>query len=34
VPGKIVEITHKHVIEAASAVEPIMTHIIREMIAD
>ncbi|MEI7724656.1 MAG: purine-nucleoside phosphorylase [Bacteroidota bacterium] len=33
VPGKIIEITHKHVIEAASAVEPIMTHIIREMIA-
>ena len=34
VPGKIIEITHKHVIEAASAVEPIMTHIIREMIVD
>jgi purine-nucleoside phosphorylase len=34
VPGKIVEITHKHVIDAASAVEPIMTRIIREMISD
>jgi len=33
VPGKIVEITHKHVIDAASAVEPVMTRIIREMIA-
>ena len=33
VPGKIVEITHKHVIDAASAVEPIMTRIIKEMIA-
>lgn len=33
VPGKIVEITHKHVIDAASAVEPIMTRIIQEMIA-
>ena len=33
VPGKIVEITHKHVIDAASAVEPIMTRIIRELIA-
>ncbi|MEI6173834.1 MAG: purine-nucleoside phosphorylase [Bacteroidota bacterium] len=33
VPGKIVEITHKHVINAASAVEPIMTRLIREMIA-
>ena len=33
VPGKIVEITHKHVIDAASLVEPIMTRIIREMIA-
>ncbi|MCX6269100.1 MAG: purine-nucleoside phosphorylase [Bacteroidetes bacterium] len=32
VPGKIVEITHKHVIDAASAVEPVMTRIIREMI--
>jgi purine-nucleoside phosphorylase len=33
VPGKIVEITHKHVIDAASAVEPVMTRIIKEMIA-
>jgi len=33
VPGKIVEITHKHVIDAASAVEPVMTSIIKEMIA-
>ncbi|MEI7499109.1 MAG: purine-nucleoside phosphorylase [Bacteroidota bacterium] len=33
VPGKIVEITHKHVINAASAVEPIMTCIIKDMIA-
>jgi purine-nucleoside phosphorylase len=32
VPGKIVEITHKHVIDAASKVEPIMTRIIKEMI--
>lgn len=32
VPGKIVEITHKHVIDAASAVEPIMTKIIKEML--
>ena len=34
VPGKIIEITHKHVIDAASAVEPVMTSIIKEMIAD
>ena len=34
VPGKIVEISHKHVIDAASAVEPIMTRIIKEMISD
>ena len=33
VPGKIVEISHKHVIDAASAVEPLMTSIIKEMIA-
>jgi len=33
VPGKIVEITHKHVINAASAVEPVMTRLIRELIA-
>ena len=32
VPGKIVEITHKHVIDAASAVEPVMTKIIKELI--
>jgi purine-nucleoside phosphorylase len=31
VPGKIVEITHKDVIQAASAVEPKMTKIIKEM---
>ncbi|MCX6306004.1 MAG: purine-nucleoside phosphorylase [Bacteroidetes bacterium] len=34
VPGKIVEITHKHVIDAASAVEPLMTSIIKEMIEE
>jgi purine-nucleoside phosphorylase len=33
VPGKIVEITHKDVIQAASAVEPKMTKVIKEMIA-
>ena len=33
VPGKIVEISHKHVIDAATAVEPVMTGIIKEMIA-
>ncbi len=32
VPGKIVEITHKDVIHAASNVEPEMTKIIKEMI--
>lgn len=32
VPGKIVEITHKEVIHAASAVEPKMTKIIRELL--
>lgn len=32
VPGKIVAITHEHVIDAASAVEPIMTKLIREMV--
>ena len=32
VPGKIVEISHKHVIDAASAVEPVMTRIIKELI--
>lgn len=34
VPGKIVEITHKDVIFAASSVEPSMTKIIKELIAD
>lgn len=33
VPGKIVKITHEHVIDAASAVEPVMTKLIREMVA-
>ncbi len=33
VPGKIVEITHKHVINAASAVEPKMTCIIKDMLS-
>jgi purine-nucleoside phosphorylase len=33
VPGKIVEITHKEVIHAASAVEPKMTKIIKELLA-
>lgn len=33
VPGKIVEITHKEVIEAARAVEPKMTKIIKEVIS-
>ncbi len=33
VPGKIVEITHHDVIQAASSVEPKMTKIIKEMIA-
>ncbi len=33
VPGKIVEISHKHVIDAASATEPTMTKIIKELIA-
>lgn len=32
VPGKIVEITHAHVIDAASAVEPVMTRLIRALI--
>jgi purine-nucleoside phosphorylase len=34
VPGKIVEITHAHVIDAASAAEPIMTRLIRELVDD
>ena len=33
VPGKIVEVTHKDVIQAARAVEPKMTKIIKEVIA-
>jgi purine-nucleoside phosphorylase len=33
VPGKIVEITHKEVILAASTVEPKMTRIIKELLA-
>jgi len=33
VPGKIVEITHKEVIHAASSVEPKMTKIIKELLA-
>ncbi len=32
VPGKIVEISHSHVIDAASAAEPVMTKIIKELI--
>lgn len=34
VPGKIEEITHAHVIKAASAVEPVMTGIIRSLITE
>jgi purine-nucleoside phosphorylase len=34
VPGKIVKITHQDVIFAASSVEPKMTKIIKELIAD
>jgi len=33
VPGKIVEITHKDVIQAATSVEPKMTMIIKELIS-
>lgn len=33
VPGKIETITHEHVIDAASAVEPVMTKLIHEMVA-
>jgi purine-nucleoside phosphorylase len=33
VPGKIVTITHEHVIDAASAVEPIMTRLIKAMVS-
>lgn len=32
VPGKIVQVSHKEVIQAASAVEPKMTKIIRELL--
>ena len=32
VEGKIVEITHKQVIDAASHVEPSMTRLIRELL--
>ncbi|MDP4281316.1 MAG: purine-nucleoside phosphorylase [Bacteroidota bacterium] len=34
VPGKIVEITHKHVIDAASEIEPQMTLIIKELLEE
>ncbi|MEI6433722.1 MAG: purine-nucleoside phosphorylase [Bacteroidota bacterium] len=33
VPGKIETITHEHVIDAASAVEPVMTRLISELAA-
>ncbi len=33
VPGKIVEISHQHVIDAANSAEPKMTKIIKELIA-
>lgn len=33
VPGKIVEISHKHVIDTASMVEPVMTRIIKKMLS-
>jgi purine-nucleoside phosphorylase len=32
VPGKIVEISHKHVIDAASAAEPVMTRLIKALV--
>lgn len=32
VPGKIVEISHQHVIDAASAAEPKMTQLLRELL--
>jgi len=32
VPGKIVEISHKHVIDAASFAEPIMTRLIKKIL--
>jgi purine-nucleoside phosphorylase len=34
VPGKIVEISHQHVIEAARAVEPKMTQLLRELLKE
>jgi purine-nucleoside phosphorylase len=34
VPGKIVEISHKIVIDAASAVEPMMTRIIKDLVSE
>jgi purine-nucleoside phosphorylase len=33
VPGKIVEISHQHVIDAANSAEPKMTKIIKDLIA-
>ena len=33
VKGKIVEVTHEEVQQVASAAEPVLTHVIREMIA-
>ncbi|MCK9204145.1 MAG: purine-nucleoside phosphorylase [Bacteroidales bacterium] len=32
VPGKIIEISHRHVIDAASLAEPIMTRVIKKML--
>ena len=34
VPGKIVEITHEHVIDAAAEAEPLMTRLIRAMLEE
>ena len=34
VPGKIVTITHKDVIQAASNIEPVMTRIIKELLQE
>ncbi len=34
VPGKIVEISHKHVIDAASLAEPAMTRVIKKMLLE
>jgi purine-nucleoside phosphorylase len=33
IPGKIIEISHKHVIDVASSVEPIMTRIIKDLVS-